>query len=432
MDKILVIADLNDKESIDKILKIEGDVKVLSRLSEKETQTVSDVFKLVDILEVKPNQYQRKILVKSSNEEFNAKANALIKHFPVNLGQYRPFIWRPNTYNGDNLDDLQEYLLRHKKADVSRFIMRLNVVNQNMRYLNAKKTKLYLQRAFIRAGFPARKKKVLATDKFKFKEFSFGIDYCIGQLYEIPVKSSDEIKDDLNQHLNEFGIVVEKLEVYSMAVKPGEVFDYLLSEVYTDFSFDQISEAIEAFNKADSYTVKIKVAGLMRDSWVTKEVDAKEYVKSIWCLQHEGKTVIRMISMPPVGLYQVLPSLAKTSQSNCYRFPVRRLDFFKKSDDFAFDIFSDTCEECGKEIEKNVFDESIHQHFCAIHIPVTDAISFSSQSLSEEQEKEDEILSEEGADSAQAMDIDNDVTDIAGEGDSLQEDNQEDSQDIDY
>ena len=416
--KILVIADVKDKASLEKLKSVQGDVYLLVGANVKK-EDVPEGIQVIEYGTFKLSQFDKKIFIQSENANFNNEVHNLLRNFKTHTGSYRPFIWRKEVGDGQSLNVEQIFNEAHKQ-DCARFILRFNVFNPDMRYLNAKKTKLYLQRAFIRAGFPARKKKVFFTDQWKFKEFSYGIDYCVGQLTD-PLKGDmTEWVNKLNEHLVEFGIKAERLEIYSMAVKPGELYDYFLSEVYTDFDYSQTVQAVKSLLDSTEYQVKIKVPGLMRDSWVTQQIDARPHIKDLWVEQRNGKTLIRMIAAPPVNLYTILPSMMKTSLANCYRFPVHRLEFFKKADEGAFDFLAATCEVSGNQIEKNVFDEPINDRFCARHIPASEEVYFSSEALTEQQEAEDSKLFE-GSDDAQYLDTDNDTTDVAGEGDSLQD-----------
>lgn len=283
---------------------------------------------------------------------------------------YTPTLWRKEVANNDTLDDIQTILLKAKKPDVQRFILEFET-DSILRFLDRSKIKLYLQRAFIRNGFQARKKKSLLSDKFRFQNWTYGKDYCVGQLTEKILGSSEEILESLKKDLEPFGIHPTKLEIYSLQVKAADVFNYVLYEVQTDFDISKVKQAIEDYSNSAQFLVKIKVPGLMQDSWVTKEVDAKEFVKDLWAESVEGVTVIRMISSENIGMYEVLPSLLKTSAKNIKRFPVRRLEYLKSAPVGEIDFFANTCEVCGEQIEKNVFGEPIHEQFCARHLPFT-------------------------------------------------------------
>lgn len=334
--------------------------------------------------------------------------------------EYRPFIWRKEVCTGDTLDNVNLIIKSAKKQDVARYILRVDVFDENMRYLNAKKMKFYINRAFFRAGFPARKKKVFLSDKFKYKNYSYGIDYCIGQLTEKPTISSEELVEKFNKHLVPFGIRAERLEIYSMATKAADISEFFMSEIQTDFDISKVKSAIEEFLASDSCIVKVKQQGMMRDSWITVDVDARPHVKDIWAEQLNGVTIIRMISEAPVSFYQLLPAILKTSQKNIMRFPVRRLEYFKLEDEGALDFFDETCEVSGNTIEKNPFDEQISDRFCARYLPFDSALATFGGEFTEEDEKADELAAAIESPEGQALSPEHDIVDIEGEGDEFE------------
>lgn len=438
----LVIADTKDKASIEKLKKLADNLTLLTDFpigdsyhfvpEELEGLTYSRATYGNCTL----SKFERKVFIKSEDEAFNTAVSNLLKHFRNKTGEYRPFSWRREVNLHDTLDDMNTILLKSKKQDVARYILKYDVFEPNMRFLNAKKLRFYLNRAFFRVGFEARKKKVMTTQGFKVKQYQYGIDYCIGQLTERPKCSEEELITKLNEELEKFGIRALKLEIYSLNVKAADISDFFMSEIKTDLDISKVNEAINQFNNVDEFLVKIKVPGMMRDSFVTIQIDAKPHVKDIWANYSNGVTTIRMISEAPVSFYILLPALLKTSQKNIMRFPARRLEFFKKEEVGAFDLFDDSCEECGEAIEKTPFDEPISDTYCARHLPFDDSnVQFGSVQTEEDESADKEAESIE-ADSAQAFDTSHDVTDVAGEGDDFDdededEESSEDGMDID-
>lgn len=421
--KTLVIADVKDKASLEKLKSVQCEAYLLVGANVKAEDVPAGLgVQTIEYGTFKLSQFDEKIVILSENHEFNDEVTNLLKNFKVRTGSYRPFIWRKEVCTGDTLDNVNLIIKSAKKQDVARYILRVDVFDENMRYLNAKKMKFYINRAFFRVGFPARKKKIFLSDKFKYKNYSYGIDYCIGQLTEKPTISTEELVEKFNEHLVPFGIRAERLEIYSMATKAADISEFFMSEIQTDFDISKVKSAIEEFLASDSCIVKVKQQGMMRDSWVTVDVDARPHVKDIWAEQLKGVTIIRMISEAPVSFYQLLPAILKTSQKNIMRFPVRRLEYFKLEDEGALDFFDETCEISGNTIEKNPFDEQISDRFCARYLPFDSALATFGGEFTEEDEKADEEAEAINAPAGQSLSPEHDIVDIEGEGDEFESD----------
>ncbi len=377
--------------------------------------------------------YEKKLIFKSSDATFNDEIKALLKHFHIHTGDYRPFKWRADAFDGTLLDDFKQLVQRNKRSDVGRYILKIDVFEENLRFLDRKKLKLYLQRAYIRSGFKARKKKSLFTDNFRFQNWSYGIDYVTGNIYE-KVLNPEEQLEKLNAELLPLGIKALRLELYSMDTHPAETFEWVFYQITTDFEISKVKAAIETFKASDSYIVKVKTPGMMRDSWVTVQVDAKPLVRDIWAQQVGTTTVIRAITKDNVGLYEILPTLLSTSQKNVKRFPVKRLEYFKKQEEASFDFFDAIDEETGNVIEKTVFDEPISETTEALRLPFEEENLDLGTEFSSEDEEADTLAaaSEESSPSASAMSTSQDVTDLKGEGDTLDmSDNDEEETTVD-
>lgn len=402
--KSLVIVDTYDKESLKKLDSIQDEIIVLTgfRLG-NDIHLIDESLSLksVQINKVLLEDYDKKIFIKSKNQEFNDTVVKLLQSFPDNKYKYLPSAWRREKKIVDEtLEDVKVIVQKAKKTDIQRFILEFHT-DEPLRFLDRSKVKLYIQRAFIRINVDARKKKMLFTDQFRFQNWTYGKDYCVGQLTENVFGREQEILKGLKDNLDSLGIHPTRFEAYSMNLKTANVFEKVVYEIQTDFDISKVQSEISNFNNQSEFLVKIKVPGLMQDSWVTKEVNAKEFVSDIWAEQVSSDlgifTVIRLISSGNIGLYEILPTLLHTSAKNIKRFPVKRLAYLKANDDAEIDLFADTCEVCGKQIEKNVFDEPVSVTRCARHMDYNTNLVKLGKEVDEEADLEaDKIQAQEG------------------------------------
>lgn len=276
-----------------------------------------------------------------------------------------------NTLPPDRNDVLELLEKRFVKQTVQRLRFKI-FVNEPYRFVHASKIKNYIRRALMRANLPIRSDLTLASDKLKFNNWSYGFDYGEISLYSKYFMAPKELIAILNSTFDDVQpLSFVDANYYSedassfCGAYSDIIYGFLIPKA--DRPYGEIKAALEKANSAEELVVRLKVLGKAQGSTVTINFNARECVKDLWCKETAKGTAVYARMLDVVGPYELFPSLFKTSKRNVLRYPVKRVEFLMPRNEGALDMFSDLCEECGTEIEENVFGDKVHDKFCVKH-----------------------------------------------------------------
>lgn len=273
----------------------------------------------------------------------------------------------------DHTDDEKNIaeVLEYQKAVKTR-VLRLTLdLLPEFRYIHSSKLKMRLRRACFNLGIPIRDNFIFASDKIIFQDWNAGMDvaeiYISDKRYEISEKA---IMDGLNEYLDVMKIT--RVEQYSGNIKAlRDNFEEVLYSVAVsteEFTGSRIEEALEAYDKSEYFEVKVKVKGMMRDSYVIERYNAKDLVKDVWTKREGNDIRIYALLSENLSMYDFLPALLSTTKRRILKYPVTREEFLlKKQSDTVLDMFASTCEVCGEEIEIDIFGEDVDDNLCLRH-----------------------------------------------------------------
>lgn len=259
---------------------------------------------------------------------------------------------------------------RFKKQVVNKLRFKI-YVNEDFRFVHASKIKNYIRRAFMRCDLPIKNAIVLSSDKLKFNDWTYGIDYGEIALYSAAADLSN-ICDRLNATFDD-NEVLKFLLVDKFSDSPGSfcsVYENILynfSVPKEDRTFAFINSAIKGALDKSSLIIKLKVQGDKQGTTKTVEFDARPLISDIWCKDEGNFTKVYALLSENIGVYELFPALFATSKRNILKYPVFREEYTLSVNEGAQSMFASLCEECGAEIEEDVLGDTVHETLCLKH-----------------------------------------------------------------
>ena len=303
-------------------------------------------------------------------------------------GSINTTYWDPEIYGegrflpifeyGDNSKDhigieakIDEYL-KPQKYKVLRFGVD---INPYFRYVNGDKLKYRLRRACLRAGVPVAPKVIAASDKILMKAWFSGKELFEVYLTDLSFNLSEqEIIDRVNCEFEDGCMKIERVEKYSKAVTPlKKNFDFVLYSITLSESVYHRADCdaeIEHFNTVSDYPVKVRVIDKAKFGTFKMEVkNAKDLTYCLFTRDNQDGTWTLFAALSDIlAVYDFAAVLLHTAKRNIYRYPAIVEEFLLKSTSgSAFDMFANTCLDCGEEIELNIWGESVSDQFCLKH-----------------------------------------------------------------
>ena len=226
-----------------------------------------------------------------------------------------------------------------KRADL-RFVM-----NDHHRYA--------FRRACNIAELPLTKRSIkFASDLYKFKDWTHGTDYVdlaltkrLSQVeLEEYVQSMDEVLlRDSSMYIEEWEFLPDK------APDVLHTMDLSMFAMEITESIPAVQKALDAWASRDYVLMVIKEIGHL--GLIREEVNAKDFVEDIWLVRVGHKVALRMLLRGKATPYLVYAALFdKISWVAAADKPAMRVDVFQKVNDVAYDFFSKSCIDCGRQV----------------------------------------------------------------------------------
>jgi hypothetical protein len=243
-----------------------------------------------------------------------------------------------------------------------------------MRYVGNDHWRYLLRRAFFRVqdrfspgwNVSVAKRSIrFASDEVKHRDWTYGVDYA-EFAFTRPV-TDDQIAAFLTEaeiqcagRLTFHGWRRHPVNAVTVRHDVGSMF----YDVELDENIDTVSTAIEAFRKADTIPMRLKVEGGYFAP-TAETVNAKDYVQDLWLLPHGHQLSLRMLTKGRPNPYNVAAALlGKQSWLPYAKNQSYRLDIFTNINRTQQDFLRPNCTICGYGIPINLLDQPYDQLFC--------------------------------------------------------------------
>lgn len=245
-----------------------------------------------------------------------------------------------------------------EKSDEKRFVM-----NDHFRYA--------IRRAAFRADVPIAKRTVKFTsDSFKYKDWTSGADYMEFALTrKVSKAQAQEFIDQMNIELKGHSEVAS-IQIADFTLMPGNAdslradVDLSLFEMELDVDPRKVDERLRWWAEQDYIKMVFREEG-QRVGMITEEVNAKDYVDSLWTIRDGHALKLRMLIRGKASPYLVYAALFdRKSWVEAAQYPATRIEAFIESDSNTIDFFRPQCVDCEKAIPISPLDKPYDLERC--------------------------------------------------------------------
>ncbi|MBX4215881.1 radical SAM protein [Candidatus Parcubacteria bacterium] len=262
-----------------------------------------------------------------------------------------------------NVSDALNY---KPKPVLQKLRLRFRVLDK-FRFVHGSKIKMRLRRAALRIELPIKNEFTLASDKIVHQNWLAGTDYAEVALHS---RVFDEVT--LAKRLTDACQgAIEVFEARVLTSNAGNFrtsFEKVLYEMEIPSAIVDTGTVQKLFREtlaAKSVIVRLKVKGMMKDSWQVISYEARPAIHSLRAYPTPSGTKCLMVLSDKLGPYELLPAVFKTSKRNLLQFVARRVDLLETAADSSSDMFSASCDTCGRGVESNLFGDSISDSRCS-------------------------------------------------------------------
>jgi radical SAM superfamily enzyme YgiQ (UPF0313 family) len=222
-----------------------------------------------------------------------------------------------------------------------------------------------LRRAAYRADLPISVRTVrYSSDNITFKEWSCGADFVeFGLTKRMTKEQVAEAIARMNEDM--VGMKITDWAIHSnTADLLRQDVDLSLYDMEVEIDRRTAMKAIAEWISADYVKMVIKDKS-KRDGIVAEEVNAKDFVESIWFVQDGHHLRMRALIRGKASPYNVYAALFnKPSWIEAAEKPAYRIEAFIDVDPTQIDFFRPACESCGNTIPVNPLDKPYDYHYC--------------------------------------------------------------------
>jgi radical SAM superfamily enzyme YgiQ (UPF0313 family) len=240
----------------------------------------------------------------------------------------------------DQTSVVQRVRARLTKHSTLRFVM-----NDHHRYA--------FRRACNIAELPLTKRSIkFASDLYKFKDWTYGRDYVdfalTSKVFEYQMEEYVSAMNDVL--LRDSAMFISAWD-FLPETSPdlAKTMDLSLFTLEVSESPAAVQKALDAWVVADYVTLVIKEIGHL--GLIREEVNAKDLVEDIWMVRDGHKVALRMLLRGKATPYLVYAALFdKVSWVGAADKEAVRDEVYQKVNDVAYDFFSASCVDCGRQV----------------------------------------------------------------------------------
>jgi radical SAM superfamily enzyme YgiQ (UPF0313 family) len=290
-----------------------------------------------------------------------------------------------------DVQNVKKNIIR-QKGMVQRARLRVSV-DEAHRYVNKDHWRLQFRRASYKNDVPLDKKTVaMASDSIKMMNWISGVDYVDLKLTEHVFDPENFMSHSFNKWLT--GVRVTDAMIYNDMKGMNTIRDTCLYEMWTEVPISTVKDRIEWFLAQPVVTADIPNDKPGRDGKVPKEikrqfikdhptcgrikrmgfkgverviVDFRALVDDIWIVPTQHGTLVRLKSRGEVTPYDIHQLIFKSKWKLGNFSPPARLEFLIETNDDQDDFMVDRCQECGGNIEQNLFGKPLSTERCLRH-----------------------------------------------------------------
>jgi radical SAM superfamily enzyme YgiQ (UPF0313 family) len=275
----------------------------------------------------------------------------------------------------------QAFKVRAKLVKSERYRL---IGNDHWRF-NVRRAAMRAQRALGLAHGITKRSIKFASDDVKYKDWTCGVDYLeFGMTRRMTLAQTQAFIDAMNVELcaQRGDESTRWLDIQDWTIHPGTSsnmrtdIDLSMFELELEVEPSKVLAALERWEQADYVKMVLKQdAGYFAPG--SEEVNAKDYVDSMWLARKNEKLVIRMLVRGRPSPYVVYAALmGKASWLDVAEKPAFRIDSFVPVDKNQQDMFRPSCLDCEEQIPTNVLDKPYHPERCPRCLDLHEGVTF--------------------------------------------------------
>lgn len=238
-------------------------------------------------------------------------------------------------------------------------------VDPEKRYVQKNHWTAAIRRTARKANLPISKGVKFLSDGIDFKSWLAGTEYVeLGFTRALSPNESKTLVETMNENLHGMKFVSFHL-VRRDADLLKKKADSVLWSIEVDVDGLTLQKIAASFHEKEYIPMSIKTRNY-RAGLVTEKVNAKDFVRDVWCIIDGLKANLVFLAHPRTSPYDVVTALTP-GRVDSFRYPAIQIDALVASDSDQRNAFMPDCIDCGRAIPINILGDPFDDDYCPRH-----------------------------------------------------------------